>query len=292
MAEFLVAGAGGMLGSAFSYHLGGAAQRLGRAALNTSDLPGISEAVKRAEARIVINCAAHTNVDEAEATPDAAWRVNALLPGILGTACRRTGALLVHMSSTGVYGDWKAEPYDEDDVPRPTTVHHRSKVAGEAAVRESGCEHLIVRTGWLFGGRPDQPKNFVWKRILDAAAAPVLMSDARQRGNPTATTDVVRQVLAVIRYGYCGTINAVSQGSATRHDYIARIVAAANIDCQVLADPTPFTRAARVSPNEVAVNRRLQLLEADIMPAWDSAVDDYVRTLRATPEWHGLEKRT
>ena len=184
-----------------------------------------------------------------------------------------------------------ATAYDEDDPLRPTTMHHRSKAAGEVAVRDSGCEHLIVRTGWLFGGVPDQPKNFVWKRILEAAANPDMVSDATQRGNPTATADLVRQVMTVIATGYRGTINAVSRGSATRYDYVARIVAASGLSCQVSPLHSPFVRAARVSPNEAAVNRRLQLLGLDAMPAWEDAIDRYVADLKAGPRWPDVEKR-
>ena len=258
MTEVLVAGAGGMLGSAFIHHLGEATGRLGRDRLDVSRIDTVLDAVDRSGAGIVINCAAHPDVEAAEAAPDEAWRVNALLPGILGQACRRSGAVLVHLSSTGAYGDWKDTAYDEEDPLRPTTVHHRSKAAGEAAVRDSGCEHLIVRTGWLFGGAPSQPKNFVWKRILEAATHATMTSDASQCGNPTAVDDVVRQVMATLAAPYRGLVNVVSHGRATRYDYVRRIVAATGLACDVSATTTPFARAARVSPNESAVNRRLR----------------------------------
>ncbi len=288
MAEMLIAGAGGMLGSAFMDRLGDTAAPLGREGLDISGISGIFDAVRQSGARVIINCAAHTDVEGAETVPDDAWRVNALLPGILGQACRNVGAVLVHISSTGAYGDWKDTPFDEDDPLRPTTEHHRSKAAGEVAVRDSGCQHLIVRTGWLFGGGADQPKNFVWKRILEAAANPAMSSDACQVGNPTATMDLVDQVLTTLTAGYCGTINAVSQGQASRYDYVKRIVAAAGLPSIVSPTTAPFIRKARVSPNEAAVNRRLRLLGLDRMPDWTDAIDRYVATLMETPEWAAI----
>ena len=105
MAEIVIAGAGGMLGTAFADALGDAAMRIGRAALDLANIPAIQDVIARSGASIVVNCAADTDVEAAETAPDAAWQVNALLPGILGSACRRTGATLVHLSSTGAYGD-------------------------------------------------------------------------------------------------------------------------------------------------------------------------------------------
>lgn len=287
MPDVLIAGGSGMLGSGFASRHPGAVL-IGRPELDIGRVGVIHAAVANSNARWVINCAAHTDVDGAEKDSDDAWRVNAVLPGIMGTACRKAGATLVHFSSTGAYGDWKADAYAEDDPLRPTTMHHRSKAAGEVAVRESGCDHLIVRTGWLFGGRPGQPKNFVWKRIVEAVGQSRIEGDPGQRGNPTAVSDVVMQTLAVLESGYRGTVNLVSQGSATRLDYVRRIVCSAGLQCAVSPADKPFIRAARVSPNEAAVNRRLQLLELDRMPAWEDAVDRYVAELRQSPEWSQL----
>ena len=290
MLPILVLGAGGMLGQAFVRLLGDGALAASRADLDITDIAAIDRKIVGSGAALVINCAAHTNVDLAEADPGPALAINGLLPGLVGTACRRAGIPLVHVSSTGCYGAWKEGAYTEEDVPRPTTAHHRSKLSGEEAVRESGVEHLIVRTGWLFGGAADSPKNFVWKRMVEAASTDRMTSDATQRGNPTSVDDLARQILHAAQAGYRGTINAVSHGSATRYDYVRRIVEAAGLPCAVEPTTTPFKRAAPVSPNEVATNLRLGLLGLDIMPAWEDAVDGYVAELCRSPEWTALKK--
>jgi len=291
MSPTLILGAGGMLGQAFVGLLGENALTASRADLSITDIAAIDRLVATSGAGLVVNCAAHTNVDAAEGDPDPAFAVNALLPGLVGTACRRAAIPMVHISSTGCYGAWKDEAYTEEDAPRPTTVHHRSKLAGEEAVRDSGVEHLIVRTGWLFGGAADAPKNFVWKRMVEAAATPRMTSDATQRGNPTWVDDLARQVLHAANAGYRGTVNAVSHGSASRYDYVRRIVEAAGLPCAVEPSTTPFQRPAPVSPNEVAVNQRLGLLGLDIMPDWTDAVDAYVAELRRSPEWAEMKGR-
>jgi dTDP-4-dehydrorhamnose reductase len=284
MARTLVLGAGGMLGSAFVAALPNAL-KAGRTALDIADLGQIERTLREAKPDLVVNCAAHTAVDVAEVDPEDAYAVNAILPGVVATICRQLDVPLVHLSSTGCYGDWKAEPYLDHDPLCPTTTHHRSKADGEGAVRDAGCEHLIVRTGWLFGGAPGLPKNFVWNRLVEALGKDHMSSDATQVGNPTAVHDLVAQVIRTVESGFRGTVNIVSQGAARRADYVARIVAAASLPCVVVPQSTPFERPARVSPNEAAVNFRLQRLALDAMPHWTDAVDAYVAELVASPAW-------
>lgn len=282
----LVLGAGGLLGTALQSVLGGqVVATAGRGRLDVRDPAGIQAVVADADADLVVNCAAHTDVDGAERAPDVAFAANAVLPGLVAGACRRAGATLLHISSTGCYGDGKATPYTEEDEPRPTTVHHRSKLSGERAVRESGCEFLILRTGWLFGGSAGQPKNFVWRRLLEARGAETLLSDPHQHGNPTFATDVARQCLPLMALGIRGTFNCVSGPGASRLDYVGEIVHASGLACRVEPSTTPFARAAAVSANEMAVNYRLGLLGQDAMPPWRDALRRYVAQLLRSPEW-------
>ena len=287
---WLLTGASGMLGSAFAESLGSQAVLLTRAELDVTDAKGVFAAVESRSPRVVINCAAHVDAEAAEHDADGSYRANAVLPGLLAQACRRVDAKLVHFSSTGCYGSWKAEPYTEEDPPAPTTVHHRSKLAGERQVIESGCEHLILRTGWLFGGSAGHKKNFVWRRLLEAAAKTRIESDAAQGGNPTYVEDVVRQTLALLDLGVNGVFNCVARGSATRFDYVARIVASAGLPC-VVSPRGAFVRAAPVSANEAAINYRLQLLQADLMPEWTGGVDRYVAAVRQWDEYKRLIQR-
>lgn len=277
-----------MLGSAFvALHEKDELHQAGRAEIAASGVEGV---IDRADPEVVINCAADTDVEAAESDGEAAWATNARLPGVIGDACRKRGALLVHLSSTGVYGDWKSGPYTENDPARPTTVHHRTKLAGEAAVVESGCEHLIVRTGWLFGGRPGAAKNFVWKRLVEAAGSESMTSDPFQRGCPTFTDDLVHQVQVAIGASLRGLINAVGEGEASRLDYVRRIVDASGLPCRVDASTAPFERLARVSPNEAALNQRLKENSVHAMRGWEEAIDAYVAQLLATPDWARLRE--
>ncbi len=157
-------------------------------------------------------------------------------------------------------------------------------------VREAGCEHLIVRTGWLFGGPPAGPKNFVWKRLVEARGAERMTSDPWQRGNPTLAEDVAAQIAALAGLGLGGTVNCVADGSASRCEYVAAVVEAAGLSCRVEPAERPFPRLAQVSMNETAFNARLRRLGLDGMPPWRESLNAYVRGLIASKAWAALDR--
>ncbi len=288
--RILLAGAGGMLGTALRPALSrtwpdAEIVPAGRAALDVRAPAALLAHVASAAPALVVNAAADTDVEGAESDAGPAFAANAELPGLLAGICRDLSAPLIHVSSTGCYGAWKDTPYDDYDAVRPTTAHHRSKVAGEEAVRWSGAEHLIVRTGWLFGGAPGHRKNFVFKRVQEAAKGGMMRSDPTQTGCPTFVDDLAEAMLGVFLAGVRGTCNIVAGGSASRLEYVREIVRLSGLPCAVEAADGGFARRAKVSPNEAAVNRRLGLLGLDMMAPWQEGLGRYVATLHSTPEW-------
>ena len=277
-APALIIGAGGLLGTALTTALmadGRGVLRMGRNDLDLSHPDDIIRRIALLKPARIFNCAAHTDLEAAESAPALDWAVNAELPGVIARACAQLRIPLVHFSSTGCYGDWKSEPYTEVDGLRPLSRHHQAKYAGEQAVALAGCAHTIFRLGWLYGGDSGQPKNFVWKRILEARDKPEMVSDDVQRGCPTYVDDVARQVLLATDRGLEGIYNAVAGGAASRCQYVRAIVAAAGLPCRVDAGPS-FARKAPVSKNETAVNASLQAAGLDIMPPWQQSLRDYV----------------
>ncbi len=285
----MLLGASGLLGSAvLEATRAEAPVCVGRARLDVREPQRLATIISDVRPDIIVNCAAHTNVDAAESDPASAFTVNAMLPSLVAQSARRVDAVLVHYSSTGCYGSQEASAHTEEDLLRPLTVHHRSKVAGEEAVRASGCRHLILRTGWLFGGGVSQPKNFVWKRLVEARKVGRMVSDGAQRGNPTYVGDVARQTLALLQAGVGGTFNCVSAECASRYDYVTEIVRAAELPCQVERSTAPFNRLAPVAMNETAVNWRLGLIGMDQMPPWRASLETYIDALKRTPAWRSL----
>jgi dTDP-4-dehydrorhamnose reductase len=277
----VLTGAGGVLGSAFASALKGEnLVRLGRDALSPNATNDILRLVKGLNPSLLINCAADTDVEGAEAAPERAFAVNATLAGVLARAATETGATMLHFSSTGCYGAWKTTPYVEDDELRPTTVHHRSKAAGETLVRAANPAALILRLGWVFGGTEKQRKNFVWQRLLGARGKREVGADGTQIGCPTAASDVVMQSLALLRARESGVFNCVGAGGpASRLEYVAAILEAAGCKARVI--PAVFPRRAPVSANEAAINARLGRAGLDIMPPWRGSLLRFVQSLPA-----------
>lgn len=276
----VVAGAKGILGLAFMAGLPeGRAIGLGRADLDAAAPAAVIRQVVALAPSVIVNCAADTDVEGAEADDSRAVAVNIHLARALAEAAREVGARFVHFSSTGCYGDWKTAPYEESDPLRPTTAHHRSKARGEEAVSRALPEALILRLGWVFGGAPGQRKNFVWARLQEATGRAVIGSDPRQIGSPTSARDVVAQVAHLLsRHEVQGVFNCVGGGlPASRLDYVAAILAAAGSGTRV--EPAIFQRRATVSANEAAVNARLQVLEVERMPPWRLSLATFVTCL-------------
>lgn len=287
----LVCGGGGLLGTAIAEHLQGRhrVRKTGRAELQSLDDESAMALLEETRATLIVNCAADTDAEGAEDDDRAAVAANVMLPRILAKVCARKGILMIHFSSTGCYGDWKTSPYCDDDPLYPTTRHHQTKAEGEKAVRDAGGKHLIIRTGWLFGGAPTRPRNFVVARMREAATRERLISDATQFGCPTWVNDVARQTERAIKHGVEGTVNLVAHGRASRCEYVTAIVAIAGLSC--LVEPGPaFCRKAPVSTNETAVNGRLQDRGIDIMPEWREGIARYVETLRGSPFWDDLTR--
>lgn len=272
----IVAGARGILGSAFMARMP-AALGLGRDDLD----PGAPEAVVRnivaRRPSLIINCAADTDVEGAENDDSRAIAVNVTLAAALAKAAADSGAGFVHFSSTGCYGTYKNAPYEESDPLHPTTAHHRSKALGEAAVLNACPAAITLRLGWVFGGAPGQRKNFVWARLREAEGKAAIGSDPHQLGSPTSAADVVTQAVHLLsRDGCQGVFNCVGNGPAgSRLDYVAAILSAAGSAARV--EPATFPRRAPVSPNEAAINARLQQRGLDIMRPWRFSLKEFVQ---------------
>jgi dTDP-4-dehydrorhamnose reductase len=231
---------------------------------------------------VLVHAAANTNVEQCERNPADCYRDNLVLTELLAQSAARRGTRVVFISSTGVYGAGAATPYAEYDACVPTTHHHRSKLLAEQAVLRACPDALVLRVGWLFGGPPENPKNFVARRIEEARAAGSgpLRSNTQQQGNPSYVGDVAARLLELLALGQGGIFNCVNSGVATRHAYVSAIVALAGLDVPVLpAEATHFQRVAQVSDNEAAVNWRSELAGLAPMPLWRESLVRYIDQL-------------
>jgi dTDP-4-dehydrorhamnose reductase len=154
----------------------------GRAECDLGDLDQLRRVLREVQPSVIVNAAAYTAVDKAEAEPELAQRINAEAPAILAAEAAATGALLVHYSTDYVYDGSKATPWVESDPTGPVSVYGRSKLAGEEAIRAVGCRSLIFRTSWVFGARGG---NFVKTILRLAREKEALNVVDDQVGSPT-----------------------------------------------------------------------------------------------------------
>lgn len=235
----------------------------------------------------LVHCAANTDVDLCELDPSVCLRDNIILTELVATACKISNIKIVFISSTGVYGDYKKTPYVEDDPARPTTVHHHSKWFAERVVAGACPDSLIIRTGWLFGGVWIGKKNFVAKRIAEAQNSKgVIRSDESQFGCPTYALDVARCIVVLIRNNISGTFNCVNEGLASRYEYVSSIIQFSELEVDVQKHAGDcFKRPAKVSKNEMALNKRLKALSLFEMPDWRDSLKNYIVTQLSKQEW-------
>jgi dTDP-4-dehydrorhamnose reductase len=145
---------------------------------------------------IVVNAAAYTAVDQAEAETEQANAVNATGAGAVAATARALGLPVIHLSTDYVFDGEKAAPYTEEDPTAPATVYGRSKLAGEKAVAAASPDHVILRTAWVYS---PHGKNFVRTMLALAANRNEVRVVADQRGCPTYAPDIAVAVLAVAR---------------------------------------------------------------------------------------------
>lgn len=243
----LVTGSRGQLGSELVQLLGehgDAVMGVDRPGIDIT-LPGSVESVFTLfEPDVVINCAAWTAVDDAEAEEAVALRVNGEGPRILAEACKQAGAWLVQVSTDYVFAGEATEPYAEDAPADPRSAYGRTKLAGEMAVREVLPDaHYVVRTAWLYGLNG---ANFV-KTILKAQRERGTVSVVTdQVGQPTYARDLARQILTLLdARPPAGTFHGTNAGVASWFAFTEAIFAEAGIDPAAV---TPTDSSAFVRP--------------------------------------------
>ncbi|GAA0297170.1 dTDP-4-dehydrorhamnose reductase [Kineococcus aurantiacus] len=244
--RWVVAGAGGMLGTDVVDVLGGAGHEvvaLTRAQLDVTDAAAARAVVREAAADVVLNATAYTAVDAAETDEATAFAVNAVGARNLADAARAAGARYVHVSTDYVFDGTATEPYAEDAPVAPRSAYGRTKAAGEWAVRAGGADALVLRTAWLYGAHGGCfPKTMV--RFGRERGALSVVDD--QVGQPTWTRDVADLALRLVEAAApAGTYHAVSAGRCSWFEFARTVVASAGLgDVEV----KPVTSAEFVRP--------------------------------------------
>jgi dTDP-4-dehydrorhamnose reductase len=193
-----------------------------RGDLDVTDSSAVRALILRVRPAVVVNCAAWTAVDDAEAREDEASAVNGRGAENVAAACAASGSRLVHVSTDYVFGGDGLAPYAEDDRTAPRTAYGRTKLAGEQAVLgllpETG---YVVRTAWLYGAHGP---NFVRAMADLEGRQPFVDVVADQLGQPTWAVDVADQIVALARVApRAGVYHATSSGQATWYELAVEV---------------------------------------------------------------------
>lgn len=205
------------------------------------------------EARVLINAAAYTQVDQCESNPDLAMNVNGKGPGYLADWCRRTNTQLIHFSTDYVFDGKGSAPFTEHDAPHPINMYGKSKLAGESAIRAHLKNHVIFRIQWLFG---QHGPNFIKTISEIAKAGQPLKVVNDQFGTPTWTKDVSSAVRAILHAPPSfGTYHFRNDGYTSWYDVASHIVSTLQLNTEV----TPVDSTAFPRPAERPKNGRLSM---------------------------------
>ena len=252
--------------------------------LDLANPDAIGTKIRQLKPDLIVNAAAYTAVDKAEREPELCQAINATAPGILAEIAREIQALLVHYSTEYVFDGQKTSPYLETDLPQPLGVYGASKLAGERAIRQVDCPHLILRTTWVYGNRG---QNFLLTILRLAAERAELKIVADQVGAPTwsrSIAEATAQILAQCAENrdIRGLYNLTAAGKTSWHGFASQIVdryrvaypdrhlAVGNILAIPASDyPTPAQRPAYsiLDNSKVLADFGVQL------PAWDASLE-------------------
>lgn len=253
----------------------------------------LSTLLDRLAPNVIVNAAAYTAVDRAEQEEDLATRVNGIAPGVLGTWAARHGALVMHYSTDYVFDGKGTTPYRIDARTSPLGAYGRSKLAGEAALQQSGGQHLIFRTAWVYGAHGH---NFLKTMLRLASERDELRVVADQTGTPTSTGLIVQASLAALdtwlaatpekRARLNGLHHLTATGSTTWHGFASAILDSAHARGVIARRPRVLPISTEQYPTP-AVRPRYSVLDTHEfeetfghpLPPWQQCLEEVLTTL-------------
>jgi dTDP-4-dehydrorhamnose reductase len=286
--RILIVGSAGQVGRELQSSFAGTAEVVAcdRNSLDLSNTDEIRMQVRQAAPDAIINAAAYTAVDRAETELELAMAVNGRAPGILAEEAFRAGALLVHYSTDYVFNGNKATAWTEDDETDPLNAYGASKLAGEDAIRQAGCRHLIFRTSWVYG---PHGKNFLLTMLRLGRERDALNVVDDQIGAPTTSIELARATSEIVHGIFADRFGSPSDLSGVYHMTCAGSIswcgfaraifarAATLLDGKVPSvHPIPgsaFPTPARRPSNSVLSNEKLNSRFGVHLALWESALD-------------------
>ena len=200
--------------------------------LDITDLKAVRQIVEENNVNAIVNCAAYTNVDAAESAEELAEKLNATAPENLAKAMKEVNGLLIQISTDYVFGK---EPYNtpchEDQQGTPTGVYGLTKLHGEQKIIATGCNHVIIRTAWLYS---EYGKNFCKTMLNLTATKPQLKVVFDQCGTPTYAYDLALAITEILKKPVNGIYHYSNEGVCSWYDFTKMIAEySGQTDCDI-----------------------------------------------------------
>lgn len=285
--KILIAGSGGQLGHEWCEYLKSIDADyacFNSDAFNITYDANVKLVLDKEDPDVLINCAAYTAVDEAEEKRERAELVNHQAVKNLAAACKHREIKFVHFSTDYVFPgnasdkDQFPEGYTEHAITNPVNYYGTTKWKGEEAIRESGCDYLIIRVSWLCG---QYGKNFLKTMLRLAENRNSISVVGDQWGSPTFTTDVVKTTHVLLKKGLSGTYHITSKGITNWADF-ARFIfecAGKNIDVQSIPTSGYPTKAER--PRFSKLNtQKIEKVEGVQLLDWKQGTQELLQQLQ------------
>lgn len=246
--------------------------------LDISDARACQTLLERERPDVLLNCAAHTAVDRAEAEREQAFSINADGPRQLGRVCQTLNIFPVHFSTDYVFDGTQRRPYVESDITNPQGVYGESKLRGELALAQECEHHLIVRLSWVYG---NDGANFYKTMLRLAGERPELRVVGDQFGVPNYTADIADAVAAVLALpksdilARSGLYHLSATGATSWCEFARAIIDGAGLQRHVAVQSistSEYPTAAKRPAYSVLDGSRFAATFGVSMPTWQDAL--------------------
>lgn len=245
--------------------------------LDITDVEAVVSLTEREKPDVIINCAAHTNVDACETQWDLAYKINAIGPRNLSIAAAKIDAKLIHVSTDYVFPGTSPSPLTEFDQTGPISAYGKTKYEGELFVKEFAPKHFIFRTAWLYG----DGKNFVKTMLKLSENHEEITVVSDQFGSPTSAVELAKMIHFLEPTENYGTYHATCEGQCSWADFAVEIFKKAGKDTKVKYITTEeYNSPAKRPAYSILDNYMLRLVAGDKfkMADWKDALDDYFKS--------------
>lgn len=244
------------------------------AELDITDIDKVVAFVMEKKPDVIINCAAHTNVNACESQWDLAYKINAIGPRNLSIAATKAGAKMIHVSTDYVFDGTAKKPYNEFSPVAPLGAYGKTKLAGEEFVKQFADRFFIVRTAWLYG----DGKNFVKTMLTLGKEKGEVSVVCDQIGSPTSAKELAKMIHVLEPTENYGVFHGTCEGCCSWADFAEKIFELAKMDVKVnhiTTDeyPTPAKRPAY----SVLDNYMLRLTTDFKFADWEDALKEYMK---------------